>query len=189
MNIQIATIEANVTFSRASMESINRVAGQVFDNGAIEIEFQGVHADFQPTKNSVMFQLSHQGIEVQGIITTETVQRLLAVEVQHLEPEYVSYLLAQQAAKYGISSIRYEEHPGSTPQPLMNASFRLGETTVIGALSVPTLFIEDTFLRPKQQILSDQLKLSVSWAPFETALNAEEITALTSQDLVLVFPK
>ncbi|TBT31434.1 hypothetical protein D5E80_01090 [Vibrio parahaemolyticus] len=58
-----------------------------------------------------------------------------------------------------------------------------------GALSVPTLFIEDDFLSPKKQILSDQLKLSVSWAPFETALHAEEITALTAQDLVLVFPK
>lgn len=189
MNIQIATIEAKVALSRASMESINRVAGQVFDNGAIEIDFHGVHADVQPTKNRVMFQLSHQGIEVQGVITVETVQRLLAVEVQHLEPEYVFYLLAQQGAKYGISSIRYEEPPVSTPQPLMNASFRLGETTVKGALSVPTLFIEDDFLSPKKQILSDQLKLSVSWAPFETALHAEEITALTAQDLVLVFPK
>ncbi|WP_045496148.1 hypothetical protein [Vibrio hyugaensis] len=189
MNTQIATIEATVALSRASVESINRVAGQVFDNGAIEIEFHGVYADVRPAKNSVMFQLSHQGIEVQGIITTETVQRLLAVEVQHLEPEYVSYLLAQQAAKYGISSIRYEENPVSTPQPLMNASFRLGETTVKGALSVPTLFIEDTFLRPKKQVLSDQLKLLVSWAPFETALHAEEITELTAQDLVLVFPK
>ncbi len=55
MNIQIATIEANVALSRASMESINRVAGQVFDNGAIEIDFHGVHADVQPTKTESCF--------------------------------------------------------------------------------------------------------------------------------------
>lgn len=55
MNTQIATIEATVTLSRASVESINRVAGQVFDNGAIEIEFHGVHADVRPAKTVLCF--------------------------------------------------------------------------------------------------------------------------------------
>ncbi|EGQ8131804.1 hypothetical protein C4C99_RS18795 [Vibrio parahaemolyticus] len=189
MNCKIETIEAAAVLSRPLVECINRVVGHVFDNGDVEIEFHGVQVIANQAPNSVRFKLSHQGIEAQGFITAETVQRLLAVDIQHLDQEYVSYLLAQRAAKYGISNVRYEETSVSTPKPLMSASFRLGEITVKGALSVPTLFIEDTFLRPKKQVLSGQLKLSVSWAPFETALYAEEITALTAQDLVLVFPK
>ncbi|MDG2609913.1 hypothetical protein P7M09_29245, partial [Vibrio parahaemolyticus] len=65
----------------------------------------------------------------------------------------------------------------------------LGEFTLKGAMSVPTLCVDDSFLRSKKQVFRDDLRLSVSWVPFVTSLYAEEITALTAQDLVLVYPK
>ncbi|EIO5095965.1 TPA: hypothetical protein KD884_000688 [Vibrio parahaemolyticus] len=189
MNTQIATVEATAVLSRASVASINCVAGQVFDNGAIKIEFHGVHVDARSAKKRVMFQISHQGIESQGIVSVETVQRMLAVDIHYLEPEYVSYLLSKKSAKYGISGIRYEETLESVPQPLIDVSFYLGEFTLKGAMSVPTLCVDDSFLRSQKQVFRDDLRLSVSWVPFVTSLYAEEITALTAQDLVLVYPK
>lgn len=189
MNNHITTIEAALNLTSESAEAVNRVAGHVFDNGSVEIDFHGVQIDVQPSKNRFKFNLSHQGIEAQGWITSETVQRLLEIDIRHLEPEYISYCLARKASKYGVSSFRYEEDVASTSQPYIRASFFLGEMSVEGTLNVSTLYVDGTFLRVKKKVLSDQLKLSVSWAPFETTLTAEELSALTSQDLVLVFPK
>lgn len=189
MKNQIAIVEPAAQLSRQSLDTLNSVAGHVFNNGAVEIEFHGVQPNAKLPMTGVIFQLIHQGIEAEGYVPIEDIQRLLALDIQHLDSEYVSYLLAQKAAKYGVSGIRYVDEDAHEFLPLVEAQFCLGEFTMKGALNVKKLFVEEAFLRTKKQEISEQLKLSVSWAPFETALHTEEIATLTAHDLVLVYPK
>lgn len=189
MKNHIATIECAAVLSRKPVDTINRVAGHIFDNGAIEIDFNGVRAEAKPPPKCVKFHLNQQGIEAQGYITTEIVQQLLAVDVQYLDSEYISYLLAQKTARYGISHIHYEAGEVCAPQAMIDAYFRVGDIAVKVTLSVKDLLVEERFLHPKSQVLSGQIKLSVSYAPFDTQLRVEEIAELTKHDLVLVYPK
>lgn len=189
MKNQIATVEPAMHLSSESLNTVNRVAGYVFNNGAVEVEFYAVQTGVELPITGVTFQLNQKGIEAEGYLPIGEVQRLLALDIQHLDPEYVSYLLAKKAAKYGISDIRYVVEHAEDPVLLIEAWFCLGEFTMKGALKVDELFVEEVFLHKKKQMLSEQIKLSVSWAPFETALNTEEIATLTAHDLVLVYPK
>lgn len=189
MNDYIVTIDPVSEMSSKVVDTINRVAGHVFDNGDVEIEFFGVRPDARPPINSVMFQLSHKGVEAQGYVSPESVQRLLGVDVQFLEPEYVSYLFSQKAVRYGVNRICYMQDLTCEPQPFIDVCFRLGDITIKGALNAKALSVGGVFLHQKGQEISGEIKLSVCWSPFETALHTEEIFTLSEHDLVLVFPK
>lgn len=189
MNYHIETIDPAAEMSQKLVDIINRVAGHIFDNGDLEVEFFGVRPNTKPPINSVMFQLSHQGIEAQAYVSPETVQRLLGVGVQCFEPEYVSYLFSQKAARYGVNSIYYVQDLTCESQPYFDVCFRLGDITIKGALNARGCSVDGAFLNQKGQEISGEIKLSVCWSPFETALNTEEISELSEDDLVLVFPK
>ncbi|MDN3612032.1 hypothetical protein ACFFUP_04335 [Vibrio ostreicida] len=176
--------------SREVVAQINLVAGHLFDNQAIHLDFS--HLVLAPDFDDELVEISltHLGVETKGYLRLKEVERLLGLPVKHLDKEYLSYLIAQNLAEYGVQYVSFvtRENVESLPA-LMACVFVCQRIKTTLYLNVESLDVDAEYLEAKAQSLSGNLKLSVSWSPFETYLSSDELTALSSDDVVLVYPK
>lgn len=190
MNHDIISLKPYRQLSNSVAAQINAVAGHCFDNQAIHLDFGQLVLAPKFVDELVEIALTHLGIEGTGYVRVKDVERLLGLEVKHLEKEYLDYLMAMNLAKEGVQYVRFIDKKKLVTLPsLMACVFKCSRISTTMYLDAESLDIDTEYLQPKPQRLPTDLKLSVSWAPFETYLRCDELTTLSPEDMVLVYPK
>ncbi|MGF1845514.1 hypothetical protein [Vibrio lentus] len=190
MNHDIISLKPYRQLSSTVAAQINAVAGHCFDNQAIHLDFGKLVLTPKFVDELVEITLTHLGIEGTGYVRVKDIERLLGLEVKHLEKEYLEYLISMNLAKEGVQYVRFIDKENQVALPsLMTCIFKCSRIRTTMYLVAELLDLDTEYLQPKPQRLPADLKLSVSWAPFETYLSCDELTTLSSEDVVLVYPK
>ncbi|WP_318452409.1 hypothetical protein [Photobacterium leiognathi] len=190
MDHDIISLKSYCQLNRSVMLKIKTVAGCCFDNQAIHLDFGKLVFKPESVGDLVEITLTHLGIEGTGYLKIKDIERLLGIEVKHLDREYLSYIIAHHFAKEGVQFVRYISQDHLIELPLLiTCIFRCSCLSTTLYIPLEGLEIEEKYLQHKPQNLPSDLRLSVSWAPFETYLSQNELSMLSSQDLILVYPK
>ncbi|GEM77623.1 hypothetical protein [Vibrio sagamiensis] len=190
MKHDIITLTPFCELSQKSAAQINTVAGHQFDNNAIQINFGKLILEPATIGELVEVSLAHIGIDITGYLTVADIERLLGLELKYLEQEYISYLIAQNLSVEGIRYLRFiDKDEVKHLSSLMTSIFSCNRLETNMYVAMDSMDIDPDYLHMKPQSLSPKLKLSVSWAPFETSLSTDEITSLSSDDMVMVYSK
>jgi hypothetical protein len=172
----------------ARCKVINLLAGQRFNNQSITIEMGSIYRARQP-QDFILLNLKHLGIETDLYVSLGEAARLLGLELKHLEPDYISYIIAQALSQYGIefkSCLGVEE----LELPLlMTCQLIIGQMNIAALLPIDTLVIEFDYLQMSFNSLPKDLSLTTISTLFETSLSIDEIRTLSIDELVLVYPK
>ena len=169
---------------------VNRVAGMIFDNHAVKIDFRQLKLDLSDDNDLIEISLVHMGIEAKGYLKVVEIERLLGLEIKYLDKDYVSYLITQSMAPHGVHYVGFIEGKDSLNLPLcITTVFECERLATTLYLDAESIHIDGDCLESKPQALPGELKLTVSWTPFETALTTQELSALSTDDVVLVYPK
>lgn len=172
----------------AMCQAINRLAGQCFSNQSIAIEMGAVYRTGQQ-QDFILLSLKHLGIEAELYVSLGEAGRLLGLELKHLEPDYVSYVIAQALSQYGVEFKSCLEIDEQTQPLLLTCQLIMGEMNIAALLKMDTLVIEPDYLQANFISLPKKLPLTTFSTIFETKLSIDEIRSLSIDELVLVYPK
>ncbi|CAM3937495.1 hypothetical protein VIAQ111709_20000 [Vibrio aquimaris] len=178
------------TISNKVAKKVNFIAGTRFDNHAIKMDFHRLELNSVQKQDLIEINLVHMGIEAKGYLQVVEIERLLGLEIKHLDKEYVAYLITQSLAPHGVHYVGFIDQKEGRDLPLsITTVFECERLATTLYLDVESIHIDTDCLEAKPQALSGNLKLTVSWAAFETALTTQELSALSTDDVVLVYPK
>ncbi|MDY7588306.1 hypothetical protein [Vibrio cholerae] len=184
------TVEARYQLTSELCRQINNVAGHQFDNQSITLDFIVPHFAPDFAEDLLEIRVMHIGIEAKGYVRASELERLIGVEVKYLDNEYLAYLVTQTVASKGVHYQGYHSYPyESVIAPLFECVLTCNDLLATLYLDIASLDIDDDGLELQPIQLSEDLRLTVSWSPFETYLDTQEILALSDEDLVWVFPK
>ncbi|EGQ8095640.1 hypothetical protein U3G80_001398 [Vibrio cholerae] len=184
------TVEARYQLTSELCRQINNVAGHQFDNQSITLDFIAPHFAPDFAEDLLEIRVMHIGIEAKGYVRASEVERLIGVEVKYLDNDYLAYLMTQTVAPKGVHYQGYHSYPyESVIDPLFECVLTCDDLQATLYLDIASLDIDDDGLELQPIQLSEDLRLTVSWSPFETYLDTQEILALSDEDLVWVFPK
>lgn len=190
MNHDIISLKSYRQISNNVAAQINTVAGHCFDNQAIHLDFGKLVLKPEFVDELVEITLTHIGIDATGYLRIRDIQRLLGLEVKHLDRGYLAYLIAQSLAEEGVQYVRFIGQEDLVDLPLlMTCIFQCSRISTTLYLVPEGLDIDTEYLQSKPQCLPKGIQLSVSWTPFETYLSHDELSTLSSEDLVLLYPK
>ncbi|EGQ9189310.1 hypothetical protein O1C43_003327 [Vibrio cholerae] len=184
------TVEARYQLTSELCRQINNVAGHQFDNQSITLDFIVPHFAPDFAEDLLEIRVMHIGIEAKGYVRASELERLIGVEVKYLDNEYLAYLVTQTVASKGVHYQGYHSYPyESVIAPLFECVLTCNDLLATLYLDIASLDIDDDGLELQPIQLSEDLRLTVSWSPFETYLDTQEILALSDEDLVWVFPR
>ncbi|MBU2895876.1 hypothetical protein [Vibrio hepatarius] len=190
MKYDAVNIIPSCTISNEVASKVNLVAGTRFDNQAINIDFRQLKLNSGEGQDWIEISLVHMGVEAKGYLQVAEIERLLGLEIKHLDKEYIAYLITQNLAPHGVHYVGFVDQTDSLNLPLRIVTiFECERITTTLYLDVESINIDGDCLEPKPQALPGDLKLTVSWTPFETALTTHELSALSTDDVVIVYPK
>lgn len=172
----------------AMCQAINRLAGQYFNNKAIAIEMGAVCRTGQQ-QAFILLSLKHFGIEAELYVSLGEAGRLLGLELKHIEPDYLSYIIAKVLIQYGVEFKSCIEINEQTQPLLLTCQLIMGELKIAALLKIDTLVIEPDYLQVNFISLPKKLSLNTCSTIFETKLSVDEIRSLSIDELVLVYPK
>ncbi|GLT17474.1 dimethyladenosine transferase [Vibrio zhanjiangensis] len=190
MKYDVVNLTPSCTISNAVASKVNLVAGTCFDNHAIRMDFRQLKFNLGQQQDLIEISLVHMGVEAKGFLQVVEVERLLGLEIKHLDKEYVAYLITQNLAPHGVHFVGFMDQKEGRNLPLsITTVFECERLATTLYLELESIHIDADCLEAKPQALSGNLKLTVSWTPFETALTTQELSALSTDDVVLVYPK
>lgn len=182
------TIEARYQLTSDMHDKINSIAGCQFDNRSITLDFIAPRWKRDFEEDLLEMRVVHIGIEATGYIRASEVERLIGVQVKHLENDYLAYLMTQAVATKGIHYQGYYSNKAVT-NTLFESVLSCGDWQVTLYVDIQSLDIDDDYLEIQPCQLDGNLRLAVSFTPFETYLDTNEIIGLSDDDIVVVFPK
>lgn len=183
-------LEARYQISSNQCQQINRLAGYQFDNQLIRVHQIAPRWCSKFGEDLLNIDLMHIGIEANGYVRASEFERFIGMKMKYLDSEYVAYLMTQSVAEKGIHYRGY--HPCSVTAeigPLLECMLSCEDFEVTLYLDIESVDVDDEYLTIAPVPFSDNLRVMVSWSPFETYLDTGEILALSEDDLVLVYPK
>ncbi|RSD30303.1 hypothetical protein [Vibrio pectenicida] len=190
MSYDALSLIPSCTISNEVANKVNFVAGMRFDNHAINLDFRQLKLNLGEGQDLIEISLVHMGIEAKGYLQVVEIERLLGLEIKHLDQEYIAYLITQNLAPHGVHYVGFIDRKDSLDLPLrITTSFECERLSTIMYIDVASIQVDTDYLEFKPQALSGNLKLTVSWTPFETALTTQELSTLSTDDVVLVYPK
>lgn len=167
---------------------VNQVAGTTFNNKEIRVDVGAICHRFQQ-QDLILLSLKHAGIDAELYVSLCEAGRLLGLDVNHLEQDYLSYVITQVLSQYGLAFKSYPEMDIDELPLLMSCKLIIGDFNISALLKVDTLIIDANYLKTSLSSLPKTLVLMASCTMFKTSLSVEEILSLTNNDLVLVCPK
>lgn len=190
MKQERVTLMPKYEMKPAMYRAVNQIAGTTFNNQEIRVDVGAVCHRFQ-LQDFILLSLKHVGIEAELYVSLSEAGRLLGLDVNHLEQDYLSYVITQVLSQYGLAFKSYPEMEIEIEMSplLMSCQLILGAFNISALLKVDTLTIESSYLETSLSSLPKTLVLIASYTMFKTNLSVEEILSLTNNDLVLVCPK
>ncbi|MGL5109816.1 MAG: hypothetical protein ACRC7J_12235 [Vibrio ordalii] len=183
-------IEARYQLTSDLCKKINSIVGCRFDNQSIMLDFIAPRWESDFEEDLLEIRVVHIGIEATGYVRASEVERLIGVPVKHLEGDYLAYLMTQTAATKGIHYQGYHYHPDKAVSTiLLESVLTCDDWQVTLYVAIESLDIDDDYLEIQPCQLDGNLRLAVSFTPFETYLDTNEIIGLSDDDIVVVFPK
>ena len=167
---------------------VNQIAGTTFNNNEIRVDFGAICHQFQQ-KDLILLNLKHAGIDAKLYVSLYEAGRLLGLDIEHLEQDYLSYVITQALSQYGLSFNSYHKVDIERTPLLMSCKLIVGVFNISALIELDKLTIESSYLKKNLSSLPRSLSLVSSYTIFKTYLSVEEIFLLTNNDLVLVFPK
>ncbi len=184
------TVEARYQLTSELCRQINNVAGHQFDNQSITLDFIAPHFAPDFAEDLLEIRVMHIGIEAKGYVRASEAERLIGVEVKYLDNDYLAYLMTQTVASKGVHYQGYQSYPHESGiAPLFECVLTCDDLQATLYLDIASLDIDDDGLELQPIQLSEDLRLTVNWSPFETYLDTQEILELSDEDLVWVFSK
>ncbi|WP_337913857.1 dimethyladenosine transferase, partial [Vibrio cholerae] len=119
------------------------------------------------------------------------VERIIGIEFCHLDERYLSYLISQHLLKYGISFEKIVTGflDFSNKPVLVKSQLSVGNHKLIIYVDLDKSIIDRGGLSYRKNKLPGTLRFKTSLNLFDTVLDTTEIASLTTDDVVLVYPK
>lgn len=179
--------QKNIT--KAVFNKVAPIVGKVFDNDEIKLDFGELIFNLPKSELLIAMNLVNFGIEAKVYLCTQEAQRLLGVEVKYLDEKYISYLITQNLSRIGLHFDKLVSWDEVDNVSLIHSMLSFGEQKIDAIVDVESLKVEQAYMAMKENNISRHLNVKAELSLFETYLDSSEISSLTNDDVVLVYPK
>lgn len=184
-------IQPAYSLSLDAANKINLIAGASFYNGSINVLFCGGVVRELEEDTLIQCKLHSLDSNIIFYVCKSEIERIIGIEFNHLDEKYLGYLISQHFLKYGISFgevivgyCYYSNYP-----LLTRAILEHGNNSVEILVDLDKSYIDRGGLFYSKNKLSGILRFKASLNIFDTVLDTAEISSLTVDDVVLVYPK
>ncbi|EKF9656050.1 dimethyladenosine transferase [Vibrio cholerae] len=172
-------------------DKVNLISGSSFDNGLVSLFFDGEIVRDLKDDTYIQCKLYSIDLDMTFYVHFSEVERITGIEFCHLDERYLSYLISQHLLKYGISFEKIVTGflDFSNKPVLVKSQLSVGNHKLIIYVDLDKSIIDRGGLSYRKNKLPGTLRFKTSLNLFDTVLDTTEIASLTTDDVVLVYPK
>ncbi|ANB97485.1 hypothetical protein [Vibrio parahaemolyticus] len=192
MDKTLFSVQPAYSLNKEVFRKVNLLAGALFDNGIISLSFLGGVVFSLSNETQIQCKLHTFDLDMTFYVKKSEVERLTGIEFSHMDEKYLSYLISQQFLKYGVSfeSLSDTEMGAEANKKIFIKSMLLIDNKKIEILvDLSEMNLDEGCLIYQKNKLPGTLRLKTSLNILDTVLDTAEITSLTTDDVVLVYPK
>ncbi|AWB70315.1 dimethyladenosine transferase [Vibrio cholerae] len=191
MSKSLFSIQPAYSLTNETFNKVNLVAGASFDNGIISLSFCGGIVRDLKDETLIQCKLQSLDLDITFYVYASEIERITGIEFSHLDEKYLAYLISQHLLKYGISFERVTVGClDFSNQPLLTkAILTAGNNNFVILVDLDKSHIDRGGLSYRKNKLPGTLRFKTSLNLFDTVLDTTEIASLTTDDVVLVYPK
>ncbi|EID0733677.1 dimethyladenosine transferase [Vibrio parahaemolyticus] len=169
---------------------VNILAGALFDNGIISLSFLGGIVFSPSNETLIQCKLHSFDLDMTFYVKQREIERLTGIEFSHMDEKYLSYLISQHFLKYGISFGNVSDRDLDNDNKIFIKSMLWIDNKKIEILvDLNEINLDEGCLIYQKNKLPGTLRLKTSLNILDTVLDTTEIASLTTDDVVLVYPK
>lgn len=191
MSYSSGTIVPAYSVSEDVYRTVNDIAGAVFDNNIISLSFNGGVTKYTSSSHALIkCQLKTAYLEATLYVDKSEVERLTGFEFCYMDEKYLSYLMSQHLLKYGLYFESINVGGRELEESLLaKASLTLDHIKMDVMVEIDSLLVDNAMLMHRHAQLPGTLSFNTSLSLLETVLDSNEILSLSTEDVILVYPK
>ncbi|NOE11440.1 hypothetical protein [Vibrio cholerae] len=186
----LVKLEYRHQLTKETFKKINEIAGGYFNNNTLALRFVSFAYTGLPKEHLMQFDISSSGFNARAYITNTELERFLGITIKYFEDDYTAYLASRCFSKMGIiySCSNVEGFEFKNRQ-FFECSLSVETFNLTMFIELDSLSLSHEYMSFNSLNFAPSTRLEASFTLFETFLSPDEISNLSTDDIVFVYPK